>query len=457
MFSETYQSLMEQGWIETFEQKRSLGRAIEHAFALPCSFGRRTISRTICALGRQDQDWSADYKMFSRSRWNEDKLFDPVVVQYLERYPESPVYLAMDDTGISKTGKHIKTAYWQRDPMSPPFRVNLMYGLRFIQGSLLFPHHQEGNYGARAIPIRFRESPAIKKPGKKATEEQKKEYRRLRRQNNLSTRGLEMIKEIRVSINEMESALRKLFAIMDGSYCNKTIFKESIDGVEYIARCRKDARLCFEAEPGGRKKYASETFTPEAVRKNESIEWQKVRTYFGGDWREIKYKELEKVLWRRGGGTRKLRLIVIAAQPYQLSKNSRINYRQPAYLLTTDQSSPIEEIVQAYFDRWQIECNNRDEKSILGLGQAQVRAPLSVSRHPAFVVACYSLLLLASLITFGPGRTEDFPKHPKWRKTAVRPSLLDILTLLRKEIDETSISTGVGKNLAKATISFAYT
>ena len=68
MLKEQLYSLLEQGWQTVFAQKRSRERAIAHALALPCIMGRRTISRTICALGRSDQDWSADYKIFSRSQ-----------------------------------------------------------------------------------------------------------------------------------------------------------------------------------------------------------------------------------------------------------------------------------------------------------------------------------------------------------------------------------------------------
>ena len=52
MLTEEFYSLLEQGWKSVFAQKRSRERAIEHALALPCVMGRRTISRTICALGR---------------------------------------------------------------------------------------------------------------------------------------------------------------------------------------------------------------------------------------------------------------------------------------------------------------------------------------------------------------------------------------------------------------------
>ena len=78
--------------------------------------------------------------------------------------------------------------------------------------------------------------------------------------------------------------------------------------------------------------------------------------------------------------------------------------------------------------------NHREEKDTLGVGQAQVRSPLSVPRQPAFAVAAYSALLLAALLTFGPGRCSRYEPLPKWRRNAARPSCLDLITLLRKEI-----------------------
>jgi len=51
-------------------------------------------------------------------------------------------------------------------------------------------------------------------------------------------------------------------------------------------------------------------------------------------------------------------------------------------------------------------------------------------------VAAYSALLLAALLTFGPKRTDAYAKLPRWRRNAKRPSCLDLITLLRKEMNE---------------------
>jgi hypothetical protein len=458
MLIQEFHSLLERGWLSAFPGDRSRKRAIQHAIALPCVFGRRTISRTLGALGRWDHDWSADYKMFSRCRWKTERLFDPVIDEYLERYPRRPVIAAIDDTKLRKVGRKIPGASWHRDPLSPPFHMNFMYGLRFLQVSLLFAHYQEGDYPPRGIPVRFQEAPPLKKPGKRASAEQFEQYNKLKKEKNLSTQALEVVRELRESLDQRGGAGRSLLMVGDGSFANKTMFKQELDRTHLLARCRKDARLCFRAPEGSRRKYAEQLFTPDKVRTQEDQPWNRAQVYLGGKRRMVRYKELKDVLWKRGGGTRPLRLIVIAPVPYKLSKNSHWNYREPAYFLTTDLQTNIKLLIQACFDRWQIEVNHRDEKDILGVGQAQVRSELSIPRHPALAVASYSLLLLAALNSFGPGRTKDYLEQPKWRQQgSKRASFLDIVTKLRSEIDEASVSHLLPQNFAKNIVLYADT
>lgn len=450
-------SLLQRSCGGTFVQDRTQRRASQLCVGMLCSYGRRTFSRAICAVGRQDQDWSADYKLFSRSLWDADRLFDPVMEEYLGCYPTGPIVVALDDTKLRKSGRKIPSAFWQRDPLSPPFHVNFVYGLRFLGASLIFPHYREGDVPPRAIPVRFVECPAVKKPGKRADEAQHQAYREAVKVHNLSRDSLNVIRDLRNDLTEMGAAQRTMLAVVDGSLCNRTVFKADLEGIELVARCRKDARLCFPAEKGSRRRYAVERFTPEQVRQDQGIPWKRAKVYFGGAWRKIRYKEVRGVLWRRGAGVRPLRLFVIAPQPYKLSPHARTHYRQPAYLLSTDDRSPAALLIQAYFDRWQIEVNHREIKDIVGVGQAQVWSPRSVPRQPAFAVAGYSLLLLAGLLEFGPGRTDSFIPLPTWRKNAKRPSALDLITLLRKEINETSVCHPLRRKISQNSISYAYT
>ncbi len=378
--------------------------------------------------------------------------------EYLVRYPgKEPVSVAFDDTKLKKSGRKITSAFWQRDPFSPPFHVNFVYGLRFMHASLIFPHYCEGDAPARGYPVRFVECPAVKKPGKKATDEAKAEYRKAVKAHNLSQQGLAIMKGLRDELDRLGAEGRTMIIAVDGSLCNRTILLKTLPRIEIVGRCRKDARLCFPVTGKGRRVYGKERFSPEAVRQNESIPWQTCSIHFGGAWRDIRYKELGNILWQRGAGRRLLRLLVVAPQPYRTSVNARRNYHDPAYLLSTDLKSDARTLLQCYVDRWQIEVNHREQKDTIGVGNAQVWSAKSVPRQPAFAVAGYSLLLLAGLKEFGPGRTHDFVPLPKWRRKAKRASALDLITQLRKEINEAPVTDILRSNIAKNILTYAYT
>lgn len=110
--------------------------------------------------------------------------------------------------------------------------------------------------------------------------------------------------------------------------------------------------------------------------------------------------------------------------------------RDPAYLLTSDRHSSVKQLRHIYFDRWRIAVNHREEKDPLGVGQAQLWNVTSVPKQPVLAVAAYSALRLASLRAFGAERGPAYADLPKWRRSARRPSCLDLVTLLRKEMAE---------------------
>ena len=166
------------GWTDTFSQERTYKRAVRHAVSSLCSMGRRTLSRSIAFSGRDQLDWSADYRLHSRSGWCLASLFRPILKTACELIDECYIAVAFDDTKLHKTGKHIKSASWQRDPMSPPFNVNLIWGIRFLQATILLPlYRNENEAPPRSIPVQFTEVPCVKKPGKNPSEKDLQAYR----------------------------------------------------------------------------------------------------------------------------------------------------------------------------------------------------------------------------------------------------------------------------------------
>lgn len=430
-------------WKVSFSKQPSYQRAILLATASLCVLGRACISRIISFLGLEQKDWSSHYKLFSRSCWQELDLFQPIIQKALPLIEEPVIAVAFDDTKLKKTGKKIKTAFYQRDPLSPHFHVNLIYGLRFLQGSLLVPMYQKNDQPPRGLPITFAEVPALKKPGKKATEEERHQYEIKKKEVNLSQYFLRSALQVRMSLDKAGAKNKTMIAVVDGSFCNRACMGTPIERVCLVARARKDAKLCFRAEVGSRKFYGDDKFTPEQIRKDDAILWQKTTIYHGGKYREARFKEVKDILWQRGTKQQLLRLIVIAPTPYRLTKTGKLYYRDPAYLLCQPTEIASEILIQKYFDRWQIEINHREEKDTLGIGQAQVRSEKSVPRQPVFVVAAYSALLLAGILCFADKRNDAFISLPKWRKRAKRPSCLDLVQLLRKELSEERESKGL--------------
>lgn len=425
-------------WRDVFPQARTFQRAARQALGSLVCLGRRCLTRIIWTHGGQSRNWSAEYLLHSRCHWDPQQLFRPVLKRALEYCPQRLVGVALDDTRIKKTGRSIPQAFYSRDPLSPPFHLNLTLGLRFLQASLLVPLHRTSNVGTRAVPIRFQEVSRVKRPGKKASKESQKQYREAVKQKNLSRSFVEMGKQLRQLLDEVGGHGKTLVLAGDGSFCNRTCFEEIPERSVLLVRARKDAKLCLRAPLGSRRFYAVDKFTPEQVRKDEARAWKTTKIFYGGKRRKIRYKEVFEIYWQRGAQQRVLRLIVVAPTPYRKSKSKRLYYRDPAYLLTSDLHSSAKQLLQIYFDRWQIEVNHREEKDTLGIGQAQLWNPVSVPKQPVLAVAAYSALLLASLQAFGAERGQAYAELPKWRRNARRPSCLDLITLLRKEMGQQS-------------------
>lgn len=424
-----------EGWSLVLKQNRVFCRAIRQSLSTICTHGRRTISQTISFSGHDHEDWSADYRFFSKRVWDESDIFMPVLQTALGLVHGQVIPVAFDDTRIRKTGKKIQSARWGYDPQSPPFHPNLFWGTRNLQASVLVPFHQsDSNSPARGIPVRFTEIPHVQKPGKRASKQDWDEYRVESKAHNLSHGFVSSAQDLRQDIDKQGYADKHLLIVGDGSFCNRTCFQAKYDRTTLLARARKDASLCFQNTASSRRYYSHEKFTPEQVRKDPSIPWETVSIFHGSKFREVRYKKVTQVLWQRGTRKKELALLVIAPTPYRVSQKKRMYYRQAAYLLCSSNLLSAEILLQSYFDRWEIEVNFRDEKTTMGLGQAQVWVNESVKKQPAFLVASYATLLLAGHIAYGNQRGSEYTPFPKWRRNAKRPSCLDLINCLRKEI-----------------------
>jgi hypothetical protein len=468
---QVFDQLLNEGWRGIFSQQRVYARVRCLTLGLLVCLRTHLISNAICATGRQFQDWTADYRVWSQSPWEARDLFNPI----LEALPgllsaaDAPVLAALDDTMTKKTGRGIPGVAIGRDPMSPPFHVNLCYGLRFVQTSVLV-YPAEGG-AARALPVRFEFAPpavkpkgmkrqpvttaapaSVQQPGepqspakaeRKTATPEEVAYKQEQKLRRLPQVGLNSIIGLRESMDARPGlADRKLLVSGDASYTTRLILRNLPHDTVYIGRIRKDAKLYYpivhsDKKANGRpRRYGLLAPTPDQILC-DSTDWIEVRCFVAGEFRMVSVKVLKTVYWRNAGTDVPVQVVVIKAPGYRRRKGGKVSYRRPAFLISTDPDLSLQILIQAYIYRWEIECNHRDEKALLGVAEGHMRNPESVRRLPQLQVAAYSLLTLASLLNSGFTRQGgDYLSLPKWRSTTpgTRPSLTDMLNLLREQI-----------------------
>lgn len=374
-------------------------RAKDLAYGIINCLGRHTVTGLLASCGKLFEDWSADYRIFQNGRMKVDALFDVVRKEIIfQQGKQQPIYAHMDDTLFKKTGKKVPGTGWRRDPLGPPFHTNFIWAQRFIQISLSIPE-QEGASAARTIPVDLFHSPTVKKPRKSDSQATHDEYKENQKQARLSQQGVNRLQILRDKLDGDGAKARQLIISVDGSYSNETVLKNLPERTTLIGRIRKDTLLnkIPDNKPGvGRYRiYGSEIPSPEQIRQSDEFPWQKVEAYATGKNHDFQVKVIKNIRWRKAGH-KNLQLVVIRPLSYRLTKKSRLLYRQPAYLICTDPNLDINILLQAYLWRWGIEVNFREEKTILGCGQAQVRHPQSVETVPAFITAVYAILQLAA-------------------------------------------------------------
>lgn len=417
------------------ERSLHASRLGKHVLAQLACLGAHTITGLLSVCGLQFRDWSADYRMYGRERVDPDRLFE-VVRRRLCAMQDGPVVVALDDTQVKKTGRKVHGARYTRDPMGPPFHVNFIRAQRFLQVSMALKGH-EGS--ARMLPVDWVHAPVPAKPGKTARAEERALYREESARARISRVGVERINRLRTWMNENGAAHRRLWSVGDGSFTNGTVLKNLPPNTTFVGRIRSDAKLHHlpdqQAPKGRHRVYGDKAPTPEELRQDDTQPWEEVEVFFGGEKRVLRAKRLTPLRWRTAGQQHDLQLLVIAPTAYHLSPQSRKLYRNPAYLICTDPDASLKEIVQHYLWRWDIETNFRDEKSLMGVGQAGARTPAATQNVTATAVAAYSMLLLAAELCSRRGLPPQHLPAPKWqRKPSRRATTMNLIQNLRHEL-----------------------
>lgn len=422
---------------------RQRQRLSRHVLSQLVCLGSHTVTGLLSTCGRQFLDWSADYRMYGQARVDSGQLFDPVR-RWICDNTQGPVVVGLDDTRLAKRGAKIYGVKYMRDPMGPPFHINFIRAQRFLQISMAIP----GPAGqARMIPVDWVHAPLARKPRAQAPQEQWADYRAQSRARGVGSIGVQRLGALRAWLDANGAQERRLWAVVDGSFTNRTVLGALPEDTVLVGRVRRDTKLYHlphqQPEGRGRRRlYGERAPTPEQLRQDEAHPWRSIEVFFGGKVRQVRVKQLTGLRWRAAGGEMTLQVIVIAPTSYRLTKGGRPLYRKPAYLICTDPQARIEEVVQHYLWRWDIEVNFRDVKTLLGVGQAQVRTPAAVQNVTGTAVAAYAMLLVAAASCQRAGKDPQLLPAPKWhRNKSYRPTTMSLIQSLRRELWALSINS----------------
>jgi hypothetical protein len=219
----------------------------------------------------------------------------------------------------------------------------------------------------------------------------------------ISRRGAERLTHLRDTLDQCSGGTsRALRVCADATFTNGTVLRDLPPRTTLLGCIRKDARLYAlrTAKPehqgrGRRRCYGQRLPTPEQYRRDQSIPWTTGPAVTAGNVHEFDVKFLTPVRWKPAGGERQLSLLTVRPIAYRLRKRAPLSYRHPAYLISTNPTLSPQQILQPYLWRSEIELNFRDEKTLLGFGQPQVRSDPAVRTTATFFVCVYTLLLLA--------------------------------------------------------------
>ena len=439
-----------------FKDSRTRGHVREMGVASIVADSPKTITSLVEFNGRHGSpelnhdNWSASYRMLSTGKWEQTALSWALLEMALGFVGEDdPVILAVDDTLLGKRGHRIPGCAYARDPLSPPFQANLVWGQRMLCVSILIRSSATSAY--RSIPLFFILTPSVRIPSR-ASDEEKASLVEFQKKGRMSVVARSVVDMIRRHLDEMGLSGKKLVVCGDASFANRAFMYAPSHDTAMVCRCRSDIRLLRplrKEERKGKRLYGERLPTPAEFGRDGSRTEETLDCGAMHQHAKVAFRSMNDVRWPTALKNQPCAVVVIRGQYYR--KYGKKQHTDPAYLVMTGDVKglpdehdamdkmtggvPREKLIEAYLLRWEIEVGFRDQKNWLGIGKAQVRNEASVKRTPAFMSACYAMLLMATMKLFDDKRTEDFKPLPKWRSIAPqRPSIRDMVELLKREV-----------------------
>jgi hypothetical protein len=380
---------------EAFGQQRVFERVIALVFAEVVVWARHTVTQLLWALGIQNEDWSAWYRLFSRGRFQEEAVNRVLFRETLRHVaPEDLYVIGGDGVQIWRDSRKMEGTSWLKCPRTPVWRPGIHRAQRFLNGSWLMPPEQ--GY-SRAVVLRL--LPAFVEKAQRVCHEAVKEWQA----------ALTFMQWVRTQLDEVGRLAQLILFLGDGSFDNINLWKARPDRVVVLVRTAANRALYklpgSQSRRGAPRKYGDRALTPEAWLK-QRVGWQTTTLTVRARQRRMVYR-VEGPFIRRGAPDCPLFLFVVRGQTWK-RRGSRGRRKACFYLVNAVEQAgqwvlplPADTLLFWAWQRWELEVAHREGKSGFGIGDKQCWNPRAAVTSVQWSAWLYSLLLLAAYRTWG--------------------------------------------------------
>jgi hypothetical protein len=408
----------------TYGQKRVFNRVLALVMAELFSFGRHTVTQLLLTLGLTEEGWSPWYRVYSHSRFNEEKTAEIMVAEMLTEVDETePFVVGADGFHVPRCSQKMPGTGWMRGLSTAKFKPGIQRGQRFVEGSWLPPIV---NGYSRAIPIRclsaFTEKSIPSREGFRTE----------------VTAGLDFLKWTRQQMDNRGREAQMLLTLNDGRFDTIQFWRELPERTIGVVRTAKN-RCLYELpaeDAHGNRKYGDKADNPSAwLKKRKGFTYQDVMVR--GRSRRMRYR-VEGPYVRDELPDIPLFLIVVGGGK-RPPGSRRKNYKPCFFLVSAvlidgvwSLPLPIADLLAWLWQRWELEVAHRQMKSGLGLGEKQCWNDTATVATVQWSVWIYTLMMLSGFRAWG----NDCGAKPPglWRETPKRWSFNTLWRAFRTEM-----------------------
>ena len=390
--------------------------------------GRHTVTRMILAAGVRVRHHARYHRFFSRARWKMDDLWKGmarlVAAAFLSK--DRPVLLGGDDTAQKKSGAKIYGAGMVHDNRPAAGKGwDLCWGLTWVVVTVLV---RVPFCPGRVFPIPVGV--------------------RLYRKKKFCTKGsghafktkpqllLEMVRQLVEWLPGYTFILH-----VDGGYASGELMQSLPKHVQVVGRLRFDARLYDRPPKAVRTAHLSQRRRRGRAReRGKRLASPKLHVaHRPGAWTTVtlasgKRYETQSWVGLWWAVFRERPVLVVASRRAPRRKGDHPTEVQ--FFYTTDVTMTAQQVLEAYADRWAIECLFHEVKERLGFEEPQCRTEKAVERTAPFLLWTAGIVQYWFLVQ--KDRDALVGWRPRWRikrkAPTTAPSFSDMLGALRRDV-----------------------